>query len=117
MALDGFKFSLQDRLGDKGGKGVDFYVRDKYSVSILSSSDKYVENSPESMIAEIKYDKLQLLFAVVYRSPQGRAPLYFFNCITSLLHRYDKILITGNSNANQLSHTFPEAITFRKLVD
>ena len=49
-----------------GGGGIGVYVRDRYSVNILASSDTLFDNKPEYLILEINLSHTKLLFAVIY---------------------------------------------------
>ena len=58
LALDGFNLFYIDREG-MGGGGVDLYVRDSYSIEILSASDPVFDNAAEFIICEIRKDQLR----------------------------------------------------------
>lgn len=117
LALKGYNFFRQDRIGHPGGGGgVAFYVREYYSVKILASSNHVFDNSPEFIITEIKSDEIKILLAVVYRRPTGRAPFHFLNRLSPFLSKYTYTIVTGDFNANLTNDSLFEACTLKELI-
>ena len=60
-----------------GGGGIGLYIRDSYSVQVLTNSEPLYDNTPEFIICEIRENQLKLLLAVVYRRPPLPIPFTF----------------------------------------
>lgn len=116
-----------DRLG-KGGGGVALYVRDSLVTreqfrSLPPESGDHEDNDgpppdafdptydyikvPEFLVHEVTLNsRCKLLVAVIYRPPQATNLTPFFALISTLLPRYQHVIITGDLNYNMSTENY-----------
>lgn len=106
VSFPGYQIYRNDRLG-KGGGGVALYVREDFVVRILAASDGEFSGLPEFLVAEVHGNSFcKSLISVVYRAPNLKFPIDFWEIQAKLSPSYRHSIIMGDFNMN-LNGTLP----------
>lgn len=102
LQIQGYYIIRNDREGKVGG-GVACYVHNSLTTKILALSPKEFNNCPEFILLDVRSPKDDvLLFASIYRRPEGRFFDDFLANVTNHLHAYHNIIFAGDLNCNLL---------------
>lgn len=104
--IDDYYLIRNDREGKEGG-GVACYIHNSLKVNILHTSPNLFSNSPEYIIFDVRLSNSEpLLYASLYRRPEGRLLHDFISVFNRFAHGYKNIIISGDLNCNVLKNNF-----------
>jgi hypothetical protein len=97
--IPGYSCLRFDRTGKRGG-GVCMYIRNNIKSSLLYSSPSIFSNKPEFILADLFVNSVHILFAIVYRRPQGEGFSVFLNILSQYAAKFEHCIVCGDFNMN-----------------
>lgn len=107
LSIPGYRLFRKDREG-RGG-GVAAYVSSRYDCEEVDINVENVD-ALEQLWINIKYNKVSVLIAIVYRPPHNNIANcieIFDNILSRIVPIYDKIIVTGDVNIDLLNLSNP----------